>query len=434
MSVAGYRITLAQGGRWLFLVALFLLPWQTRWIFGAEPVVGELSEFGVLSFFVVEVFIVLAFLFQSLRQKDYQYQHVTIWGWLFLLTVLATTLVASNRTLAIMQWMHVCVAYLLFLQLLERRIHPRTALTVFCLGLILPSLLGIYQAVAGASPASTLLGLSAHDALVPGTSVIETFSYRWLRAYGSFQHPNVFGGYLAVGLIACLILPRFVRRRRAGVVWGITAVLFLITLILTYSRSAWVALALSIFIAGWIVFTHHRAALRRLVPLGLILLIAGFFTATLFINPLATRFDPTARLETKSIEERLDGFETWKGVMYDHGWRSWIGGVGVGNYVMAQADTYPDRDIYAYQPVHNVYLLLLGEIGVIGLILMVLWLGSIDRINYRALPRLYATGALAMGNTLLIIGFFDHYIWSLWPGLALLAFVMGMTLRLSGDD
>jgi len=108
-----------------------------------------------------------------------------------------------------------------------------------------------------------------------------------------------------------------------------------------------------------------------------------------------------------------------------------LNGVGVGNYVVALENEYPGREVYAYQPVHNVYLLILGEIGIIGVLFILLWAASIDRYNYSQIPRVPAVGALAMGNAILVIGFFDHYIWSLWPGLALLAFVMAMTLRLS---
>jgi len=103
----------------------------------------------------------------------------------------------------------------------------------------------------------------------------------------------------------------------------------------------------------------------------------------------------------------------------------------VGNYVVALEETHPGREVYAYQPVHNLYLLMLSELGVIGTLFVLLWMVLIDRYIFANLPRVGAVGALAIGSALFIIGFFDHYLWSLWPGLALVAFVLAMTLRLS---
>ena len=432
-------IRLERYRTWLLLAALFLLPWQTRWMFGFEPLSSGISEFGVLSLFAVEILIVASFILpartigivqsggQPFIKHRPEFDLTVVLGWLMVLAVLASVVVAPNTNLASMAWLHILVGYLLFLGLLNKHLKPQEALLAFALGLILPSLLGMYQAVAGVSPSSTWLGLAAHDAMTPGASVIETFSLRFLRAYGSFQHPNIFGGYLAVGLFAVFLFPRWYRSRRARLGAYAMGALFASTLVLTYSRSAWLAFALSFAITGWMLFTHHRVEMRRVIPLGLIILVMIFFTVTLFSNPIFTRFDATARLEAQSIEERFDGIEEWKRVVSGNV----LEGVGAGNYTVALEETFPGREAYAYQPVHNTYLLIFSEVGIIGVLFILLWAASIDRYNYAQIPRVPAVGALAMGNAVLIIGFLDHYIWSLWPGLALLAFVMAMTLRLS---
>lgn len=411
----------------LLLLALFLLPWQTRFIFGADPLMSGISEFGVLSLFATEILIVVSFVLQPVLKHHKHFGLTILLGWMMVLAVLASIFVAPNQHLASMAWLHVLFGFLLFLSLLNKHLKPQQALLAFALGLIAPALLGIYQAVVGTSPASTLFGLAAHDAAIAGTSVIETFSLRWLRAYGSFQHPNIFGGYLAVGLFAVFLLPRWYRSKKMHALAYIMGALFVATLVLTYSRSAWLAFGISFLITGWMLFTHHRVEMRRVIPLGLILLVIAFFTVTLFYQPVSTRFDTTARLETQSIEERIDGISEWKDVIAGNV----LEGVGVGNYVVALEQEHPGREVYAYQPVHNLYLLILSEVGLIGVLFILLWAASIDRYNYAQIPRIPAVGALAMGNTILVIGFFDHYIWSLWPGLALFAFVMAMTLRLS---
>ncbi|KKW36926.1 MAG: O-antigen polymerase [Candidatus Giovannonibacteria bacterium GW2011_GWA2_53_7] len=369
----------------LILLALFLMPWQTRWIFGTDTLSGGISEFGVLSFFVVEGLIVLAFVLQPFIEHHRDFDGAVTLGWVMMLAMLASVFSASNPHLAMMAWLHVLGAYVLFLNLLNRHVKPKEALFAFTLGLVAPALLGVFQAVTGSSPASTLLGLASHDAMTAGASVIETFSMRWLRAYGSFQHPNVFGGYLAVGLFAVFLFLRWDVSKKARMGAYAVGALLTATLVLTYSRSAWIAFVLSSVLAGWLLFLHHRVELRRVIPLGLIILFVMGFTATLFSNP----------------------------------------------YVVALEETHPGREVYAYQPVHNLYLLMLSELGVIGTLFVLLWMVLIDRYIFANLPRVGAVGALAIGSALFIIGFFDHYLWSLWPGLALVAFVLAMTLRLS---
>jgi O-antigen ligase len=427
------KINVTNIQKTLLLTALFLLPWQTRFIFGADELMSGISEYGILSLFAVEILIIAGFVIQPFIKRNRDFDITLILGWLFILAALGSVFSAENRHLAVMTWLHVLVAYLFFISLLNEAVKPRQALLVFSLGLVVPSLLGIFQAVSGTSPSSSLLGLAPHDAVTAGSSVVETFSMRWLRAYGSFQHPNIFGGYLAIGLFAVFLFQRWHAEKMYKYLSWILAGLFSVTLVLTYSRSAWLAFALSFIIVGWMLFAHHRVEMRRIIPLGLIVLVIIFLTVSLFAQPVFTRFDSTARLESTSLEERLNGIDQWKTVEFEGGdvAKRIINGVGVGNYVVELEQSFFGMPVYAYQPVHNVYLLIFSELGLIGSILIFLWLASMDKYNYARIPHVPAVGALAMGNTLLIIGFFDHYIWSLWPGLALLAFVMAMTLQLS---
>lgn len=413
----------------LLLVALFFLPWQTRWIFGVSSFESGISEFGVLSFFAVEVLIVAVFLARPFVEHHCGFHASITLGWAMLLAMLISVFVASDRTLAMMAWLHVLAGYVLFLSLLNRYLKPKEALYAFALGLIVPSFLGLYQAVAGTSPASTFFGLASHDASIAGTSVIETFSSRYLRAYGSFEHPNIFGGYLAVGLFVVFLLPKWYRERKHHIISIFLGALFSVTLVLTYSRSAWLAFLLSFLITSWILFVYHRVELRRSLPLAFTVFLFIGLTITVFWNPVTTRFDSTARLETQSIQERIDGVDQWKGTVAGR----YGQGVGLGNYSVALEETFPGREVYTYQPVHNVYLLIFGEVGLLGAFFLLLWVISMDRYNYAHMLRVGAVGALAMGNVLLVVGFFDHYLWSLWPGVALVAFVFAMTLRLSEE-
>src|SRR5260370_37966763 len=106
------------------------------------------------------------------------------------------------------------------------------------------SLLAGWQAVAQTTgPAGMLFNgwgreLTSHD---QGASVvILPIVGRWLRSYGSFPHPNILGGFLALSL-AVLTLHMDPRRRRLGMA---AVAMGLAALLLTFSRAPWLAILL----------------------------------------------------------------------------------------------------------------------------------------------------------------------------------------------
>ncbi|MBI2484703.1 O-antigen ligase family protein [Candidatus Uhrbacteria bacterium] len=412
----------------LLLAILFLLPWQTHLLVGVEPFLGAEGDAGLLRVYAVEGLVWLAFVLHPFVRVAERARLPVFLGWVVVLTLLVSTGFSSSILLGFTTWLHIASAFLLFVLLVSETVPVRRAALVFVLGLVIPGVLGVFQAIMGSSPGASWLGLPARDAALAGEAVIESFSLRWLRAAGAFPHPNIFGGYLAVALFACGFV--FWQAKRFRVALGAIGLLLFVTLLLTYSRSAWLALVLSAAILCWILFTHHRSALRRVIPFGLAALLVIFFTVSIFSQPFATRFDPTARLEGRSLEERVGGLADWRSIMNQDPARWWRG-VGLGHYPLTLTQIDPTRPLYALAPVHNTYLLILAELGVPIALLLLLWIASMDRLNYAALPRIPAAVALAMGNVLLVVGFFDHYLWSSWSGLVLSAFVMAMTVRLS---
>ena len=75
-----------------------------------------------------------------------------------------------------------------------------------------------------------------------GISVVFSGAEHWLRVYGISSHPNLLGGHLAVGVILILGLVIISQGRRRF--WLIAAwLLCWLTLLLTFSRSAWLGVA-----------------------------------------------------------------------------------------------------------------------------------------------------------------------------------------------
>ncbi len=417
----------------LVYLILFLLPWQTRYIFAD----------GVSSVYAVELLILGLFLTSPFQGEarwgcglHIKFEHrpsVRLLG-LLLVTSLVSVLLAINRPLAFYLWFHLLTAGALFLLLLDQRVSPMAALKVFVLGLIIPIVLGGAQVFMGTAPSSSWLGLAPHDASTLGSSVIEGAASRWLRAYGTFDHPNIFGGYVATGLLCILaLLSRhgnfpFSRGNTKGLLL-VPLCLFSFALVISFSRSAWLAFLLALFVSGALLLWKNRVRAQAALPfLSITLLLIGVFVGVLS-DPVFSRFSPELRLESRSLTERVSEYQQFSSVFLPRP----LFGTGVGGYTLALEKLDPGKPDWAYQPIHNTLLLVLAELGIFGAFFMLLFAASVDKINYASIRRgsVRAITAIGLGTILLVVALLDHYLWSTWSGLALFAFSIALTLRLS---
>lgn len=408
----------------IFLVPLiaFLLPWQTRFIFGAEDI-GGWSQFGVWSIYAVESLVLLAVLLSPRRTLETR-DRLPLMGLSAVVTVTLVSIALSIAPiLSAFTAAHIVIGALYFVLLLDRRVNLSHVMMGFVAGLVVPSIFGIIQVFTGGFPASTVLGMSARDATELGESVWMMGGERWLRAYGSFSHPNVFGGYLAVGIVTAGYLAMEAVKKERKTAFIVAGILFVVTLFLTQSQSAWIGLFLAALVAliAYKVKPVDRA--RKLVIPVAFLIIGGVFSVMLFGGSLLPA------LERVSSEERIEQYQEYPAVIKDH----WMLGVGAGAYSAALEEENEGKSWWSYQPIHNVPLLILAEIGVLGLLAVLFWTMPIDQRNFSRFPHKGAVAAFMMGNVILVILFFDHYLWSSWSGLALVAYVMALTQRLGEE-
>ena len=423
------KITPSQLFTWLVYGSLFLLPWQTRYIYGQSTIAGTPFDFGVMSIYAVQIIIAIAF-FVGQRmniRKDHQLSVRAIG--VVLLATAASIPLSHDVNLSLSAWSMLLFSGLLFACLLDQRVQTWTAMRCFVAGLIIPSVLGLVQFFSGSSPASKWLGLAVHHASDLGAAVIAENGERLLRAYGTFPHPNIFGGYLAIGLLCAFMLAMRAKKQTEQILSRVVLVLFSFALVSTFSRSAWLALAGAGIAALFLLVLKRREAIKRGLPTVGLVFLSLFIAAAAFVAPLESRFNLSLPLELQSVDQRVNQYQAFPRVLNG----SMMTGVGIGAYTVALADVMPGESVFAYQPIHNTPLLVFAETGILGVIAVFLWAASVDRVNYVAIARksIPAIGGIALGTVPLVVIFFDHYIWSSWAGLALLAFLMAMTLRLS---
>ncbi len=436
------RAKMVEG--FLFL-SVFLLPWQTRWIYVSFPLNGQEWEYGKLSVYAVEVFIALVMLLRGRPRLVGTSIRIARAAVVFLGALFISFAFAPALSLSSAAALHMIAGAMLLFLLLDERTDKRKVTEAFVAGCILPSLLAWYQILSGASPASAWLGLASHDAQTAGASVIEYGTQRLLRGYGSFGHPNVFGGYLVIGLFMTLRLaslrhderakpkqsPRedcfgrlMCRARNDGLVVMASIVLPSV-LILTFSRSAWLGLAAGLFIWAMLRWRSIKKIKQMHGWMWLLGFTSACFTVFIFNAAVFTRFDTSVRLEAKSMEERAQGYDDFEEVVRAR----WFAGVGVGAYTFELAKRIPHQPAWWYQPIHNTYLLLFAEMGLIGILAAMFFFSRVIKIaleQFRSRQGSVALGAIA---ALATIALFDHYLWSAWSGIALVCIVVSFAVH-----
>lgn len=278
-------------------------------------------------------------------------------------------------------------------------------------------------AVLGAAALQALIGVWQFGLRSEGPEHFLILGDRFYRAYGTFEQPNPYGGFLglalpvaaglALGALVLWIRPVWLAlkaQRPGGLRGGLSAALnrhllelvglgalaglLLAALLMSWSRGAWLgfgAAGLTILLAwprqAWV----GAALVMGGVALGVLALrfellpsaVAGRLTGFAdFVQTFDVRgVDITT--ENYAVLERL---AHWQAAQEMARYKLWLG-VGIGNY----EPVYPAYALINWpQPLghaHNIYLNLLAETGIIGLVAYgLLWIGVIVQ-TWRATRR-----------------------------------------------
>jgi O-antigen ligase len=421
---------------WVIAGIAFLLPWQTRWMYSAELLDGAHTEYGIMSLFAVELLVAIAMIVAAMTRLSIEARHhlpIRL-GAVLCVAIILGTAFADRNLFSLAMATHVLFAYGLFVSLLFEQVSIRLVCGAFVLGLVPSILLGMVQVLTGVSPASSWLGLAARGASQLGDAVFTVDGERVLRAYGTFSHPNVFGGYLGVGLFAWWhVLASFRSKWSTRIYAGIGTfgtALLLFGLLLTGSRSAMLGLLLGLLLT--VVARGVRSGVKRTASvLGVAtVVIIGSLVASFTLTDLAAELRGGGVNEERSLTERVALYEDFVPFIAT---TNLVVGRGVGAYVLSYADFDSGKPAYNYQPIHNSFLLFFAETGILGALILLWLLATVVRRHFARLPQRDALTALGMGSVVLIVAFYDHYLWSSWAGLALMAFVLAMMVRMGEE-
>ena len=423
------------------VLLVFLLPLETRWIFDQADLRGSPFEYGTGALYLtdillfISVFLTVLWKWRNNGSEKFSFIYFLIAG--FGLMSLAGIGQAEDRKIALYAVMRLWEGLILWWLIQNNPVKPLFLIMAFIGSAMFEAVWGIEQFFFQIVPANKWLGEAFHSASILGDSVLQTGDGRFLRAYGTLPHPNILGGLLTSAiLLLCgfiadtavlsikykvLSIKSRVISHKLLVFGGVVLLLF--GLFFSFSRSAWLALGIGILFGGiWMI-----AAKQKRVIMGFVFVIVVCAAMLVLIFPESlSRFSQNQSLEILSVSERVREYDDAQIIVRE---KPFVG-IGINQYVKELQNIYPSFPAWKIHPIHNIYLLILSELGIIGFLIFIIiiaWHLSFLKIN--SPPLLIWSGSAIV--SLLIIGLFDHYLWTLHFGILLFWLILGINHRLA---
>jgi O-antigen ligase len=384
LLVSGFKLVIVSVLA-LSMIVLLMLSSNPRllilWLLVFSLPLALSKQFGEIVFkgggeqaFRVELFDLFVFVLLALQLSDVFTKKIpgyripkVIWLWLGIIFIgIIDVIQGPWQTSGAHEVLRMSKVALLFIVLVNEIRTPKhlyTCVAPLALGVLMQGMIGIAQYVKG-----NLLGLEFLGETTAKT--IENLAYTSVEGSLAFRpsalllHANIFGIYIAVLLPiligSFLIFKQFWLRMilAAAIIFGLCG------LILSQSRSAWVGFALGYITLMLLMIAHRTLSNRALFAtitsgIGMIVLLVPF--AGKIFNRL---FDSK---DDASIGRQVF-LEDFFRLIQDH----WLFGVGMNAYTL-ELSPYLSFSEKIYNgwipPVHNIYFLWWGELGLLGVAL-----------------------------------------------------------------
>src|SRR3989338_1272300 len=400
--------------KYLFYLLVFSLPFQTRLIlfqwgssssFGTS---GGFNEYQAAFFYFTDFLIALIFiscLWRAIRTGSFGWRSIFASHSDFLLAAFViiagvSLYWANNFGLGIYQFLKLVEFVWLFFYIKNNFAVLNFSHTLWFLfsSAVFQALLADWQWHNQSSIGLKFLGESVLDPNLAGVAKLDIPNAKLIRPYGTFPHPNILAAFLSAAIFIFYWL--YLSNKKP------------------YGR---------IQISEWLKFLAFFILLLGLFLTFSRLIIITFIFLFLMRPEMFGRFGQLSLAE-QSVSLRWLYNEIAALMIANNP----LTGVGFGNFTNRMAEFLPygtSLESWAIQPVHNIYLLIAAETGVIGLFFFLWFLISIViktigslRLNF-TLERLTL---LLITLAFLFIGLFDHFFLTLQQGHLMLWIILAL--------
>jgi O-antigen ligase len=318
------------------------------------------------------------------------------WSWTDVAVVILVLLVAGSaatapdRRIAInlaWEWVGLGLCYLLLRWLPRSRSETSALGGVLVATAVAVALYGLYQAVVELPALKAIYKANPEQALIlagidPKSPAREAFEKRLLGStepFATFALANSLAGYLvgatvvAIGVFVENLTHRDGARKRGWIFFAavLPILVLLICLLLTKSRSAYIALAVGSAVLAW----HYRGQLKaRTITISAVI-VAALLTTMIVAAVAARQLDVQVLTEsTKSLRYRWEYWQGAWGVITESANRFWFGW-GPGNFGAAYLRHKLPVASEEIRDPHNLFLEVWAAAGVLAAIALASALG-----------------------------------------------------------
>jgi len=258
------------------------------------------------------------------------------------------------------------------------------------------------------------LGERTFNAFTPGIARAVWDGQLIMRPYATFSHPNVLAGFILVSLT--LIAMNRTKETWQRIVKWLVVILGTITILISLSRAVWLV---GVLVCFWLIIRHLRLTKPDKKIFYSVLCCLLFVLGAIFYSALHLSAE-------EAISQRIRLAQTSIEMIKQNP----LAGVGLNNFVVRLSEYWPIEAVRFLQPVHNIFLLVAAETGLIGLLIFLwfLYLTFKRLITYHLLRSSKLRLSLITSLTaILLLGLFDHYFFTLQQTQLLFTIVLGLS-------
>ncbi len=402
-------LTLSQA---LFLSTLASIPLQlNKYIFvKSSLVLGIPVDYRAISIYASDfltIALVLTFIFEnrkSLLSIFNKYKNIAIPLLILNFYLIASSIFFSRdpqisivfnaKTLLFSVFCIICAFYFSKKELIDK------SYLVVAFSLLWQSFLAIWQFLFQKSANFYFLGERSFDTTTTAIAHFSLFGNQLLRPYGTFPHPNVLAAFLIIFALVLMSQETTWSKIQKRLDLIKTALLLaLCASLVTFSKTA-------LFIVALLPLVNSSKKTK--IILSLALLSLAYFYISLF-----------AQNYLNSIAERLQLIQASLEIIR----HNLFVGTGSNNFIpaLSKLNIISVAGVRLLQPVHNVFLLILAENGLLGLLFFALLL-------FRVFKYCNTWQKTYIFFALLIYMSTDHFFWTLQQGRLLFFFALGFIL------
>ncbi len=426
------RLNIQKTLLFLFIIAL---PLDKRHIFFSFSRGSTLitSDFLNISVYLSDL-LLLALLLASIPVKNYStwwnsiknveksYILLIIWSFISILYTFLPR--EAFNWFSLLKLVELLILSMFIAKIAQNRGFRHVAAFGLIMSGLIQALLAISQFVLQRSLNLFVIGEPTINRFLAGIAKIDLNGDKYIRAYGTFGHPNELAAFLVVACATTIYMLLITENKKIRIFYLFTISAIILGIFVSFSRAGLAALMIFlIIIIAALAKQNKKTQNISLCPIVLILFASIIFFSAILFPYLKARVSPAPTGFSRTLYNKT-GWQIFKA--------SPIMGVGLGNIIPAMAGSINYTETWQIQPPHIYLLIVACETGIIGLGIVVyilatrlaglikgLWLGDKEQIYFKII-------LLGSFTSILLLMFFDHYFYTAQQTQLLLWLVIGM--------